>query len=231
MANFNININEVLTEQVGEAVNAGDLLYLSTDGKWYSADATLLSKSSTELRMALESGIANQNIDMLVHGYINLSPLVLSPGVKYYVSDTAGDITSVVYVNTTKIIRYVGTAIDTSTFLFNPDQTFIHDNARKINTVPLNFSHTHLEVDITDLDKYTQAEVDALIATATDNHYEHTQAVSSASWVIAHNLGKKPSVTIQDGSGNTVYGDIVYTDANNLTLNFTTAFTGVAYLN
>lgn len=54
---------------------------------------------------------------------------------------------------------------------------------------------------------------------------------SSASWVIAHNLGKIPSVTIQDGSGNTIYGDITFTDLNNLTITFNTAFAGTAYLN
>lgn len=55
---------------------------------------------------------------------------------------------------------------------------------------------------------------------------------SSATWVYsAHNLGKIPSVTIIDGSGNTVHGDIAYTDLNNLTITFNTAFAGTAYLN
>jgi len=95
----------------------------------------------------------------------------------------------------------------------------------------LNFTHVHVEADITDLDKYTVAEVDALIATATDINYVHTQGVASTSWVIAHSLGKKPSVTVQDGSGNDVEGAVTYTDDNNLTITFNTAFTGVAYLN
>jgi hypothetical protein len=64
-----------------------------------------------------------------------------------------------------------------------------------------------------------------------DAHYVHTQAVSSASWVINHNLGKYPSILIFDGLGNTVEGDIILTDTDNLTLNFSSAFTGVAYLN
>jgi hypothetical protein len=64
-----------------------------------------------------------------------------------------------------------------------------------------------------------------------DAHYVHTQSVSSASWVIAHSLGKYPSILIFDDLGNTVEGDIVLTDTDNLTLNFSSAFTGVAYLN
>lgn len=63
-----------------------------------------------------------------------------------------------------------------------------------------------------------------------DLNYTHVQA-SSASWVIAHNLGKIPSVTVIDGSGNRVHGDVDYTDLNNLTITFNTAFAGTAYLN
>tara|TARA_R110000796_G_scaffold181330_1_gene297841 strand:- start:8158 stop:8868 length:711 start_codon:yes stop_codon:yes gene_type:complete len=63
-----------------------------------------------------------------------------------------------------------------------------------------------------------------------DLNYTHVQA-SSASWVIAHSLGKIPSVMVQDGSGNRVHGDITYTDLNNLTITFNTAFAGTAYLN
>lgn len=63
-----------------------------------------------------------------------------------------------------------------------------------------------------------------------DLNYTHVQT-SSATWVIAHNLNKKPSVTVQDGSNNTVHGDVVYTDLDNLTITFNTAFAGTAYLN
>lgn len=63
-----------------------------------------------------------------------------------------------------------------------------------------------------------------------DLNYTHTQ-ISSASWVIPHSLGKMPSVTVLDGSGNRVHGDVVYTDLNNLTITFNIAFAGVAYLN
>jgi len=35
---------------------------------------------------------------------------------------------------------------------------------------------------------------------------------------------------VKDTSGNTCEGDITYVDANNLTITFTTALAGVAYL-
>jgi len=234
MANFNININANVQETnntAGEALASGDLVYLATDGKYYKASASLNSKSTTELRLVTNDAVSNATITLLVYGYYDYGLPILTAGEKYYVSTASGDITDQLYIGTNNIIRYVGTAYDTNTILFNPDQTYISEDATKINDVPLNFIHVHLETDITDLDKYTVAEVDALIATATDIHYEHIQSVSSASWVISHSLGKKPSVTVQDGSGNDVEGSVSYTDDNNLTITFNTAFTGVAYLN
>jgi hypothetical protein len=67
--------------------------------------------------------------------------------------------------------------------------------------------------------------------TDTDKRFVYNQALSSAVWVIAHGLRKFPSVTILDSSGNVVFGDVVYTNEDSLTLTFSAAFTGVAYLN
>ena len=61
-------------------------------------------------------------------------------------------------------------------------------------------------------------------------NYTHTQTLASTTWNIAHNMNKKPSVTIVDSADNTVYGDITYIDLNNVTINFTAAFSGKAYL-
>lgn len=68
-------------------------------------------------------------------------------------------------------------------------------------------------------------------ATAGDKHYQHTQGTPQAVWSITHNLNKRPSVTAFDSSGAQVEGDVTYTDANTLTLEFSGAFSGVAYLN
>lgn len=64
-----------------------------------------------------------------------------------------------------------------------------------------------------------------------DKRYVHTQSTSSSSWSITHSLGKFPSVTVIDSSGNTVLGDITYNNNNALTITFSAAFTGTAYLN
>ena len=64
-----------------------------------------------------------------------------------------------------------------------------------------------------------------------DKTYKHVQGLSSATWNIAHNLGKFPSVTIKDSAGSIVIGEIQYNDDNNITLTFSGAFSGEAYLN
>ena len=60
--------------------------------------------------------------------------------------------------------------------------------------------------------------------------YHHTQNITSSNWVISHRLGFKPNVTVVDSAGTIVEGEITYTDSDTLTLHFTEAFTGKAYL-
>jgi hypothetical protein len=60
--------------------------------------------------------------------------------------------------------------------------------------------------------------------------HEHTQGSASNSWVIEHNLGFKPNVTVVDSAGNIVEGEITYTNSNSLTVSFQASFSGYAYL-
>ena len=61
----------------------------------------------------------------------------------------------------------------------------------------------------------------------------YTQCFESplASWVITHNLGKFPSVTIVDVNNEIVIGDIDYTSSNIVTVTFNNPFAGCAFLN
>mgnify|MGYP003624649924 FL=1 len=52
-----------------------------------------------------------------------------------------------------------------------------------------------------------------------------------ATWVITHNLGKFPSVTIVDVNNEIVIGDIDYTSSNIVTVTFNNPFAGCAFLN
>jgi len=60
--------------------------------------------------------------------------------------------------------------------------------------------------------------------------YTHTQGTPSAVWVVDHPLATYPNVTVLDSAGSSVEGEIVYDSASSITLTFTSAFSGVAYL-
>jgi hypothetical protein len=78
----------------------------------------------------------------------------------------------------------------------------------------------------------TRAEAaEALLRAAAAGTYTFNQASPLAVWVINHSLGRFPSATVVDSSGNMVEGDVVYNSSNQVTLSFGVAFSGVAYLN
>ena len=70
-----------------------------------------------------------------------------------------------------------------------------------------------------------------LFAGAQDKDFTFTQANGSATWTIAHNLNKFPSVMITTDAGQQVIGDVSHTNKNNLTITFAGAVSGYAYLN
>ena len=64
-----------------------------------------------------------------------------------------------------------------------------------------------------------------------DKHYSHSQSSANATWSIAHNLNKFPSVTIVLSTGKQGYADVNHIDKNNLTITFAGAESGKAYMN
>jgi hypothetical protein len=63
-----------------------------------------------------------------------------------------------------------------------------------------------------------------------DFQYVHSQDSPLATWVIIHGMNRYPQVSVVDSSGSEVYGDIEYDSANQLTVSFSSAFSGKAYL-
>lgn len=64
-----------------------------------------------------------------------------------------------------------------------------------------------------------------------DLNYTHYQDSASDTWVINHNLGKYPSVSIVDSAKEQVIADVRYVNLNTVELKFIGAFAGIAYLN
>ena len=61
--------------------------------------------------------------------------------------------------------------------------------------------------------------------------FDFTQGVPATVWNIEHNLDKYPSVTVVNESKEVVIGSTVYIDKDNITITFSAAFSGYAYLN
>jgi len=62
-------------------------------------------------------------------------------------------------------------------------------------------------------------------------NYVHDQQTASANWVVVHNLNKYSAVSIVDTSNDAIMGEIKYNSLNQLTITFTAAISGKAYLN
>ena len=61
--------------------------------------------------------------------------------------------------------------------------------------------------------------------------FVYEQATASDTWLIVHNLNKRPSITVVDSAENVVIGSETYIDENTVEITFNGAFTGKAYLN
>lgn len=69
-----------------------------------------------------------------------------------------------------------------------------------------------------------------IINTGGGTNYTFTQGVPATTWVISHTLGYYPNVTVVDSGGTEVIGNKTYNDISTITLTFSAAFSGVAYL-
>lgn len=88
------------------------------------------------------------------------------------------------------------------------------ENKPKINNVTLEGNKTSSELGLTG-----------------DKHFTYIKSTPDSVWEITHNLDKYPSVTVVDSAGSVVMGDITYTSKSALTVTFSAAFSGKAYLN
>lgn len=65
----------------------------------------------------------------------------------------------------------------------------------------------------------------------SDSSYIHTQAIAATTWTVSHGLGKFPAVTVIDSAGDLIISNVTYLSSSVLTVNFSAAVGGVAYLN
>ena len=65
---------------------------------------------------------------------------------------------------------------------------------------------------------------------ASGGFFTFTQASPASTWTITHNLGYRPNISVVDSAGSQVEGETVWTSTSSLTITFSGAFSGVAYL-
>jgi hypothetical protein len=69
-----------------------------------------------------------------------------------------------------------------------------------------------------------------VINTSGSASYTHEQASGSTNWLVTHNLGKKPHVTVTDSAGTEIIGAITYPSLNQVSIEFSNPETGYAYI-
>jgi hypothetical protein len=100
------------------------------------------------------------------------------------------------------------------------------------NTLPNNvnvFQDTPNRVLVDD-DLPNVVVVRSTLAQSNTRRHVHTQGSASTDWVITHTLGGKPSVTVVDSADTLVIGEVKYDSNTQVTISFTSAFSGFAYL-
>lgn len=60
--------------------------------------------------------------------------------------------------------------------------------------------------------------------------YAHNQTSSSTTWTVNHNLNFYPNVTVYDSAGSMVEGSVTHSSTTSLTITFSGAISGKAYL-
>ena len=65
---------------------------------------------------------------------------------------------------------------------------------------------------------------------AVDLGYVHEQNVANTTWTITHGLGFIPNITVVDSAGTVVEGSYNYPNSSTVVANFSSAFSGKAYL-
>lgn len=64
-----------------------------------------------------------------------------------------------------------------------------------------------------------------------DANYVHTQTTPASTWSVTHSLAKFPAVDVVDSGGNWLLPDVLWVDANHVTVTFGAATSGRVFCN
>lgn len=132
----------------------------------------------------------------------------------------------------------VGLFVKSEILLFwGPEQVDIYDSmtneyvARDAPYLSFTRKDSSTFATFVDAQNYLIQETTPAVDPEADKRYTHVQAVASAIWVVPHNLGKRPAVTVVDSLSREIEADILHQDLNNLLIQFGGIAIGEAYCN
>jgi hypothetical protein len=175
----------------------------------------------------------------------------MSDNVNIIVQDTINEIIVNTAVTVETIDINIETVIDAVTIIANPNEYIVNVNRIIGEQVQSDWAETDYQAsDYIKNKPIIPADIISSTVITGDNYiielnkndgsvvpiefaqsFRHIQSLNSSSWIVTHNLGFRPSVTIIDLDGDTVNGNIIYNTTNQLTLTFAQPIKGEAYLN
>lgn len=109
----------------GETLSFGDSVVVGGDSKWVKTSATSENRTDGHIGVVLASGVLNDNILLLLNGYIRNDSWTFNVGDSVYLSTTSGELTDSEPTTSGELVRIVGYARTASTLWYSPDNTFI----------------------------------------------------------------------------------------------------------
>ena len=92
-------------------------------------------------------------------------------------------------------------------------------------------THTGSAGEFTPTEEITSTTIQGAIEEVrAKSKYVHNQASAATTWSITHNLKFYPNVSIVDSALSHVMGEVTYINENSLTVSFSSAFSGKAFL-
>tara|TARA_R110002020_G_scaffold463609_1_gene683737 strand:- start:1523 stop:2029 length:507 start_codon:yes stop_codon:yes gene_type:complete len=127
-------------------------------------------------------------------------------------------------INTT----YTLTAVDSGSAAQGGEVDLqLKDSDGVVNNVKLKGKSQYIDISQT-----IPNQVDfEIVNIPSDANFIFTQSIPSVTWNITHDLDKFCSVTVVSDSNQIMIGDVNYLNTNSLTITFSAAFSGKAYLN
>jgi hypothetical protein len=217
--------------QTGATLTRGTIIYIN--GAHGNLPTVTKAIATGDATSAQTFGFVRDSITNNNNGYVvvvgklqNLDTQAIAEGTQLYLSSTvAGAYTTVKQLAPAHLV-YVGVVVRS-----HPTQGVIEVNIQngyelyEIHDVKITSPQNN---QVLSYDSATSLWVNEAMLPET---YTYTQGSPASTWNIAHTLNKFPSVSVVDSANNDVIGDVHYTDQSNLTITFSSPFSGKAYLN